>query len=168
MNFKTIIVAPGLWGLSKGDFRKIGREAIEASGKYWHYFYKRKHFQLEAFELYRYHRRTQKYEKAKAKKHPEAGGRPLVFSGVSEELAMSANRVSARATTFEHYHADVTVSAPNLNFHGDEMTKTIDVEDLSMEDKFAEVFEQGMVAAARENGTSSRTIELWKGHANAA
>jgi hypothetical protein len=168
MRFKAVIVKPGLWGLRKSDLRDIGRDAIEAAGKLWHYLFKRRHFTHEAFDLYRYSRRSRKYEARKAKFHPDADGRPLVFTGESERLAMAANVVIAKATTFDKYHADVNVSAPNLNFHAREMTRTTDYEDAAMEEKFAEVFEAGMVDKARARGASDRRIELWQGHLNAA
>lgn len=165
MNLSAVIVKPGLWGLSKSDYRDIGRNAIEAAGLLWHTKFKPLHFQLEAFERYAYRRRSKKWEAQKAKIHPEAGGRPLVYSGQSEQLAKAANRIVARATTFDKYHADVTVSAPNLNFHANEMTRTTPEEDEALADKFHDEFVAGMVSAARENGTSARTIELWKSHA---
>lgn len=165
MNLKAMIVAPGLWGLNKSDLQAIGRNAIEAAGLYWHANFKKRHFQLEAFEMYGYSPRSPAWEAEKARIHPEAGGRPLVFSGESEQLAMAQNRVKATARNFETYHADVTVSAPTLNFHADEMTLITPEENAALESEFARVFEAGMVAAARENGTSARTIELWQSHA---
>ncbi len=165
MNLKAVIIAPGLWGLNKSAFRKIGRDAIAAAGLLWHTSFKRRHFQAEAFDLYGYKQRSKKWEARKAKVHPESAGRPLVFTGESEQLAMAQNRVDARATSFDQYHAEVTVSAPHLNFHANEMTRTTAEEDAWMAAAFAESFEAGMVEAAKENGTSARTIELWQSHA---
>lgn len=165
MNFKAMIVRPGLWGLSRKDLQNIGRSAIEAAGLYWHANFKAKHFQLEAFERYGYKPRSKAWEAEKARVHPEANGRPLVFSGESEQLAMAQNRVKATAKNFETYSAEVTVSAPTLNYHAEEMTATTDAELEAIATEFARVFELGMVAAAQEHGTSARTIELWQSHA---
>lgn len=165
MNLKAVIVAPGLWGLNKSDFRKIGSAAIEAAGLYWHAHFKALHFQKEAFQRYGYKPRSKKWEAEKARVHPEAAGRPLVFSGESEQLAMAQNRVRATAKNFETYSAEVTVSAPNLNYHAEEMTRTTDAELEALAAEFARVFESGMVAAAKDNGVSAGRIELWQGQA---
>lgn len=148
--------------LSKREMQRIGRTAIEASGKFWHYFYKRLHFQIEAFDRYGYQRRSSKWEAIKAKKHPEAGGRPLVFTGESERLALSSNRVDARAPTYDRYTATATVSAPKLNFHSYATTKTIMEEREGMQAKFAEVFAEGVTDAWKSHGLSAKKIELGK------
>ncbi len=168
MNLKATITDAAPYLLGKREMQKIGRDAIEAAGKYWHYKFKRRHFQLEAFDLYKYKTRTAKWEAIKKRIHPEAGGRPLVFSGESERLAMSSNRVDARAPSFDKYHADVTVSAPNLNFHSWEATKTTADEDAEMQAVFAQVFQDGVTAAWKSHGLSSAKIELGRQQLNAA
>lgn len=168
MKLKATLIDAAPYLLSRREMQRIGREAIEASGKLWHYLYKRLHFQMEAFDRYGYRRRTSKWEAIKAKKHPEAGGRPLVFTGESERLAMSQNRVVARAPSWDRYHADVTVSAPNLNFHSAEMTRTTADEDGAMQDKFAQAFNDGVAAAWKSHGLSSSKIELGRQQLSAA
>jgi hypothetical protein len=95
------IIQPGLLGLTKTDLRNIGREAIKEAGLSWHRRYKSFHFQIFAFQKYSYRRRTKKYEQRKRRDHPEANGRPLVFTGNSERSAMAANAVTAIATSFD-------------------------------------------------------------------
>jgi hypothetical protein len=168
MKLKPLIKEPKLWGLTKTDMRNAGRVAIEAAGKLWHAVFKRRHFQLEAFDLYRYRRRSKKHEAIKARIHPEAGGRPLVFTGGSEQLAMSQDNVTAKARSFDRYHAEVKVSAPNLSFHSKEMTTTTAGERAEMAETFGRVFAEELVRAAQENGVSRRQINLLSGHLSAA
>lgn len=162
MKLTATLEDTGPYLVSKSEMQKIGRAAIEASGKLWHYKFKRLHFLLSAFEMYGIKKRGPAYEAYKARIHPEANGRPLVFSGESEQLAMAANKVAATAKNFETYHADVTVSAPHLNFHAEEMTKTTAEEDSAMEEIFGRVFQDGVVDAWKSHGLSAGKIELGK------
>ncbi len=168
MNLTATITDAGPYLLSKREMQKIGRDAIEAAGKLWHYKFKRRHFQTEAYSLYHYRKRAAKWEIIKARIHPESAGVPLVFSGESRQLAMSQNRVTARAPSFDRYHADVTVSAPKLNFHSSEVTRTTADEDAEMEACFAQVFADGVAAAWKSHGLSSSKIELGRQQLNAA
>jgi hypothetical protein len=160
--------------LSKSEMNAIGRDAIAAAGLFWHANFKRRHFQMEAFDLYGYRKRSKKWEAERAALQrirglPDSGGRPLVFTGESERLAMSQNRVkSSVARDTGLYHADVTVSAPTLNYHANEMTRTTDEEDAAMEAKFAEVFQQGIESAWKSHGLSSAKIELGRQQLSAA
>ncbi len=163
MRIKGFITEPKLWGLTKASMRDAGRAAIGAAGLLWHREFKKLHFQLEAFSRYGYRFRAKKWEAIKAKRHPESGGRPLVFTGESESLAMYQSRVDARATSFDRYHADVTVSAPKLNFHANEMTKTTPEEDDAMAEEFARVFGEQLMAAAEAGGATSRQLSLLEG-----
>jgi hypothetical protein len=90
-------VKPGILGLGKNDLRECGRESMRETGLEWHRRYKGFHFQIFAFAKYGYQRRSKAYERRKEREHPEAVGRPLVFSGDSEQSAMASNVVVARA-----------------------------------------------------------------------
>jgi hypothetical protein len=81
---------------------------------------------------------------------------------------MSQNRVTARAPSFDKYHADVTVSAPNLNFHSNEVTRTTQEEEAEMQAVFAQVFQDGVTAAWKSHGLSSSKIELGRQQLSAA
>jgi hypothetical protein len=83
---------------------------------------------------------------------------------------MGSNNVKATAQDFAHYHADVIVNAPALNYQQlyDEMTRTTDEEDAAMAAYFGEIYAGWLVRAAEENGASSRQINLLSGHLSAA
>ncbi len=100
--------------------------------------------------------------------HPESGGRPLVFTGESERLAMAQNRVTTRVPDWAHYRADVTVSAPKLNFWSSRVTRTTAEEDDEMQATFAQVFIDGVAAAWKSHGLSSSKIELGRNQLIAA
>jgi hypothetical protein len=153
------MVRIGIYGLQKRDYQNIGRVAIKAAGDWWHARYKNSHFQLFAFGRYGYRKRTAAWEAKKAAEHPEAGGRPLVFTGNSERDAMSASEVRATATAHDRYHAEVVIAGPTLNFHADEMTRVIGSEIRTMENAFALGWAGEFTRAARRNG---HTIPLEK------
>lgn len=165
MKLSAHIVKPGLWGLSRKQLQDIGRDAIEAAGLYWHAHFKSRHFTREAFDLYGYTPRSPAWEAEKARLYPDHAGLPLVFTGESQALAMAQNRVRATAKNFESYSAEVTVSAPTLNYHAEEMTVTTPDELAEIGVEFARVFEFGLVEAAKSNGVSAARIELWRGAA---
>ncbi len=146
---------------SKSEMNNIGKAAIGLAGDLWQAKFKRQHFQMEAFDIYNYKTRTRKWEAIKKRIHPEAEGRPLVFSGESERIAMSSNRV---ATSVKRdtglYHADLMIGGSNLNFRAYEMTKTTPEEDAEMQDVFWRSFSEGIIASWKSHGMSSAKIEL--------
>lgn len=155
MRFKGYIIRLGLFGLTKSDYRTIGRTAIQNVALMWQYRFKRLHFQPFAGAKYGYTPRSPLYrnsEYAFGKKRAPGPIRPLVFSGESERLAMASHTVRAKATTHERYHADAIVNAPALNFKNKnsaidmrkEMTTVIPSEAKQMESRFAEVFTKTM------------------------
>ncbi len=168
MTFSATITDAGPFIIGKREYGKIGRAAIEACGKLWHYKFKRRHFQLEAFDRYHYRTRTTKWDAIKKRIHPEAGGRPDVFSGESEQIAMSSNKVTTSVPDWEHYRAECNIGGGRLNFRANEMTCTTPDEDAEMEAVFAQVFEQGVTAAWKSHGLSSAKIELGRQQLSAA
>jgi len=146
------IIRPGLLGLSKTDLRNIGRAAIAEAGYSWHRRYKSFHFQIFAFAKYGYRKRTKKYEQRKKREHPEAQGRPLVFSGNSERSAMASNIVRAAATSFDRFQARVSINAPTLNYQRlhDEMTRTTVGEQRQLAEDFRDEFERRLVSTANQ------------------
>lgn len=144
------IVKPGLLGLGKQDLRDCGREAIRAAGFEWHRRYKSFHFQRFAFAKYGYERRSYAYEARKRREHPEAQGRPLVFTGDSERSAMASNTVVATAASWESYSAAVHVDAPTLNYQRlhKELTRVTVHEQRALAEVFRREFERQMVARA--------------------
>lgn len=148
--------------MSKSDFRDIGRQAIARAGFFWHVNFKSLHFQKIAFERYGYKARSKKWEAKKQREHPEAEGRPLVFTGESERAAMGANKVDANATTFDKYYADCIVAQSTLNFHADEMTAVTQEEVDSLAAVFADEFQAGMVERAQQRGATSGQVALWE------
>lgn len=151
MDLRARIVKPGFMGLKKRQLQACGRTAIAAAALYWHQHYKGFHFQHFAFQKYAYKRRSPRYQRRKKLEHPEAMGRPLVFSGDSERQAMAAERVEASATTFDRYHARAIISAPNLNFHAAEMTRVTVGEERRLAEEFRTHFERQLLAAAVSN-----------------
>lgn len=144
------VVQPGLLGLGKRDLQACGRESIRECGLMWHARYKGFHFQRFAFAKYGYKRRTKAYERRKQKEHPEAQGRPLVFTGDSERSAMAQNAVVATAKSWEQYTAEVRINAPTLNYrqlHA-ELTRVTAGEQRSLAEHFRSQFERRLVAAA--------------------
>lgn len=151
MDLRARIVKPGYLGLGRRQLQGCGRAAIAAAALYWHQHYKGFHFQSFAFQKYAYRKRSTGYQRLKKREHPEAHGRPLVFSGESERLAMASEKVDAAATSFDRYHARALISAPNLNFHADEMTRVTVGEERRLAEEFRAVFEQQLTAAAAVN-----------------
>jgi hypothetical protein len=150
MILKARIVKPGILGLKKRDLQDCGRTGIHAAGLLWHRQYKKHHFQKYAFAKYRYRRRSKAYERRKHREHPEAEGRPLVFTGESERRAMSAEVVHATATSWDRARAHVVVSGPNLNFHADEATRVSVYEERRLAQEFADRYERRLVAIANQ------------------
>ena len=148
MDLRARIVKPGLLGLGKRDLQAVGRTAIAEAGLYWHRNYKKHHFQNYAVQKYAYRRRGVKYQQLKQRLHPEAQGRPLVFSGESERLAMASQKVEATATSWERSTAQVRLDGPNLNFHAAEMTRVTVFEERRLAAEFATVFERRLTVAA--------------------
>lgn len=153
------IVRPGLMGLGRRDLQACGRDGIRDAGLLWHRKYKGFHFQRFAFAKYGYKRRSKKYEQQKQRAHPEAEGRPLVFTGDSERSARAGNTVHARAPSWERAVAEVIVNAPTLNYRQlhDEMTRVTVFEQRVLAEQFRSTFERRMVSLA--NGKSF-TIQL--------
>lgn len=148
MRLRGYIIRPGLLGITKADMRGAGRAAMKLAGWMWHSRYKGFHFQTFAGPKYGYAPRSPRYankEYAFGKKRAAGPPRPLVFSGTSEKLAMASNKVNARATSFEKYHADVIVNAPALNRRNKdsridmrkEMTTLLPAESKALEAEFA-------------------------------
>lgn len=156
MRLSAEITRPGYLGLTKNDFREVGRRAMRAVGAYWHQHFKMLHFQKFAFGRYHYRRRTKPYEARKARLHPEAEGRPLVFSGESERQARAASRVKAVAGSYERYRAEVYIDAPTLNFHADEATRVTPSELGQMESVFQINFIQHTHEVAAAKGGTRR------------
>lgn len=168
MKFSAKIIRPGLWGLTAADLRDVGRQAIARTGFFWHVNFKPLHYQMSAFGKYGYRLRSRKWEARKAHQHPEAEGRPLVFTGESERAVLGANRVEATAKDNSHYHADVILANSKMNFHAFEATKvTADEKDV-LEAVFAREFEAGVEEVARLRGATSGQIELWNSALEAA
>lgn len=165
LQLKVVIVKPGLWGLGKQELRNAGREAIEYAGLYWHEHYKAFHFQKFAYAKYGYQRRTAKYERSKQKLHPEAEGRPNVFTGESERSAMASNKVRATAKSWESFHADVIINAPTLNYtqrHA-EIIATTAGEDAQLSNQFARRFTDNFLAVAASHQTTLPLTQLTAG-----
>jgi hypothetical protein len=162
LKLKVVIVKPGLWGLTKKDLRDAGREAIQYAGLYWHEHYKGLHFQVFAIPKYGYQRNTHDYERRKKREHPEAGGRPMVYSGESERRAMASDKVRATAKSWEAFHADVVIDAPALNYRRlhDQMTKTTPAEELVLANEFARKFTSNFLAIG---ASRMETIRLTAG-----
>ena len=153
MIFKAKIVNPGMLGLTKTDLRTAGREGIGAAGDYWHRHYKKHHFQKYAFAKYAYKRRSKSYERRKQREHPEANGRPLVWSGESERRAMASETVHAKAKSFEAFRAECIVDAPALNYKQlhDEMVRVTVHEERALAREFGTVYERWVgIAAAKK------------------
>ena len=159
MNLIGSIAKVGYLGLQKQDFREVGRRSITAAGMLWHRRFKMLRFQLFAFGRYHLRKRTPAYEAHKRREHPEAEGRPLVFSGDSEQRAAAADRVTATARSWQQYHADVHIDAPTLNYHADEATRLIETERRAMETEFQLTFLQ---QTHRIAGEKSGRIPLGK------
>jgi hypothetical protein len=165
MRLKGYIIRLGLFGLTKSDFRHIGRTAMTSVGWLWHRKFKGLHFQPFAGAKYGYARRSPSYNRAEqawGKKRAPGPTRPLVFTGESERLAMSSNTVRSKATSFEKYHADVIVNAPALNRRNKntaidmrrEVTTVIPSETTAMNSEFARVFVKETEAViSRKRGT---------------
>jgi len=148
MRLKNYIIRPGLLGITKADMRDAGRAAMKLAGWMWHRKFKGLHFQAFAGAKYSYAPRSPRYAKkeyAFGKKRAPGPPRPLVFTGQSEKLAMASNKVNARATSFDKYHADVIVNAPALNRRNKdtrvdmrkEMTTVLPAEAKQLEAEFA-------------------------------
>lgn len=158
IKLKQVIVKPGLWGLTKKDLRDAGRVAIGEAGDYWHAKFKKHHFQTYAYAKYGYEPRTYAYRRRKDREHPEAQGRPLVWTGESERRAMASDAVHATAKSFDSFRAEVIINAPTLNYRrlADEVTRTIAGEDAQLQNVFAKAFTREFLAiAAGKTGTVS-------------
>jgi len=155
MKLKVVIAKPGLWGLTKNDLRDAGRDAIYLTGVWWHENLKHHHFQIYAFGRYGYKPRAPPYERRKEQEHPEAEGRPNVWTGDSERSAMAGNKVLATARSWEAFHADVVVIAPKLNYgrRYQEIVSTTGAEDAQLANHFAHGFTREFLAIAETKPT---------------
>lgn len=151
MRLKGYIIRVGLFGITKADMRDAGRAAMRLAGWMWHRRYKGFHFQSFAGAKYGYAQRAPRYKNSRfafGKQRTAGPPRPLVFTGESERLAMASNKVVARATAFDRYHADVIVNAPALNYRNKnstidmrkEMTTLLPAESKQLEAEFARGF----------------------------
>jgi len=150
IQIKQVIVKPGLWGLTKKDLRDAGRVAIRACGDYWHQKFKKHHFQTYAYARYGYKPRTEAYRRRKHHEHPEAEGRPLVWTGDSERRAMASQAVVATAKSWESFKAEVTIDAPTLNYQQlyEEVTVVNAQEQGILQNLFATEFTREFLAIA--------------------
>lgn len=148
MKLKMVIIRPGIWGLTKKDLRDAGRDAMYAPMLLWHAQFKKHHFQLYAFGKYGIPHPTHGYAERKDREHPEAEGRPNVFSGQSEQLAMASNQVRVKAQSFERFTGEAVIDGPNLNFHPERMTVLAANELVAMQAAFAEGYKKNFLAAA--------------------
>lgn len=162
MNFKASLVQPGMWGMTKSSLRTVGREAIRTTGLFWHANFKWLHFQKLAFERYGFKQPSPKYAALKERQHPEAEGRPLVFTGESERDAMAANKVDATASSYEKFQADCIINGPNLNFHPDMASAITREEEETLEEVFAQEYESEMLAAVQFLNSTAGQRAYWE------
>lgn len=162
LKLKAVIVKPGLWGLTRRDLRDAGRDAIEVAGDYWHARFKKLHFAEFAAAKYGYKRRTAAYQDRKDREHPEANGRPLVFTGESERRAMASVAVHATAKSFDSFKAEVIIDAPTLNYRqlADEVTRTLASEDVALQNVFAKEFTRRFLQAAESKTATVPATQL--------
>lgn len=118
------ITTGGIARIGKNGFRDIGRQAIEASVRYWWEHYLPLHFEQSAHFRYGYLARNSKYNNAKLRRatwqdsEGKALGevKPLVFTGRSRDRALSSPNIRAKAPTFERYEGSAIINAPAFNF----------------------------------------------------
>ncbi len=150
MKFKVVIIRPGIWGLTKKDLRDAGREAMRPPLVRWHNDYKPLHFQKFAVAKYGYKPNTAAYERRKRKEHPEAQGRPMVWTGDSERRALASKGVTVSATSFERFTGKAQINAPTLNYQrlADQVTRLTEHEYLVLQNDFARGFTANFLAIA--------------------
>lgn len=108
LDIKSNIAAAGFAGITKRELNKVLKDAWEAAGKFWHQWYRPRHFTVRAYSLYGATARASGYVKRKRKKLGH--NRPLVFTGVSEDLSR------ARTVRASFRGVNVSMSMPTLNF----------------------------------------------------
>lgn len=107
LQIESAIASAGFAGLKRGDINGALREEFAEAGQFWHRTYRPRHFTMQAYTLYGYQPRARGYVKRKRKKLGH--NRPLVFTGVSEDLS----RAKTIRATSKYCH--VSMSMPTLN-----------------------------------------------------
>jgi len=150
MNIKASIIKPGVWGLTRTDLRTAGREAMREPLMLWHRRMKGLHFQKFAVAKYGYKPNDPAYEKRKKKEHPEANGRPMVWTGDSENRAMASDGIKVAAGSFERFTGWAIINAPTLNYQrlADQVTRVTEAEIKTLESEFAKSYTRNYLATA--------------------